>query len=410
MKLLIFGNVNASGFGTVTADLGRALLAQGIDVRFFSWNPVAGDLPEPFKDRTTHVSVASSWISRQEAKGKLEHLHEGALFDDAWAPEVALILGDVASMLAEHVLDWFPADLPAFHYAPVEGTALPPSWGRWWARFSPIAMSEFGANELQSIMGTRPPVIYHGVDPAFHPVSPSRPVTWRSGRTMMVIRSKADAKKLLGIPNDAVFIFRADANVVRKAYFEFFGAMAGVVAANQNVIVGVHCRTRDYGGDLDDMLSHFPAPIRERMGQLAVSRKFSDAGAQMPREVLATAYNAADIYVTNACEGFGLTPAESLACGTPVVGMDWSAVPEVVGKAGILVPPGRIYPNNYAHFWAVADDEKLAAAVTTLVHSRRLRRRLGDLGPIRVGAMFQWAQKAAQFVDAMTPVQEAIAA
>jgi glycosyltransferase involved in cell wall biosynthesis len=38
-------------------------------------------------------------------------------------------------------------------------------------------------------------------------------------------------------------------------------------------------------------------------------------------------------------EGFGLTPLEALSCGVPVVGSDASSIPEVVGDAGILVPP-----------------------------------------------------------------------
>ncbi len=39
-------------------------------------------------------------------------------------------------------------------------------------------------------------------------------------------------------------------------------------------------------------------------------------------------------------EGFGLTPLESLAAGTPVVGYGAGAVAEVVGDAGVLVDPG----------------------------------------------------------------------
>jgi glycosyltransferase involved in cell wall biosynthesis len=38
-------------------------------------------------------------------------------------------------------------------------------------------------------------------------------------------------------------------------------------------------------------------------------------------------------------EGFGLPPLEALACGTPVVGSDVSSIPEVVGNAGVLLPP-----------------------------------------------------------------------
>lgn len=38
-------------------------------------------------------------------------------------------------------------------------------------------------------------------------------------------------------------------------------------------------------------------------------------------------------------EGFGLPPLEALACGTPVVGSNASSIPEVVGSAGVLLPP-----------------------------------------------------------------------
>jgi glycosyltransferase involved in cell wall biosynthesis len=38
-------------------------------------------------------------------------------------------------------------------------------------------------------------------------------------------------------------------------------------------------------------------------------------------------------------EGFGLPPLEALACGTPVVGSDAASLSEVVGDAGVLLPP-----------------------------------------------------------------------
>ncbi len=38
-------------------------------------------------------------------------------------------------------------------------------------------------------------------------------------------------------------------------------------------------------------------------------------------------------------EGFGLPPLEAMACGTPVVVSDASSLPEVVGAAGVLLPP-----------------------------------------------------------------------
>jgi glycosyltransferase involved in cell wall biosynthesis len=79
--------------------------------------------------------------------------------------------------------------------------------------------------------------------------------------------------------------------------------------------------------------------------------------------------------------------------------MDYSSVPEVIGKAGIVVPPAGLIDNIYSHFWAGVREDLFGQAVERLVRSRRLRREMGNLGPIHVGALFRWDRAAEQFVD-----------
>lgn len=51
-------------------------------------------------------------------------------------------------------------------------------------------------------------------------------------------------------------------------------------------------------------------------------------------------YQAATVYASPSIyEGFGLTPLEAMACGTPVIVADRTSLPEVVGDAGLLVEP-----------------------------------------------------------------------
>jgi glycosyltransferase involved in cell wall biosynthesis len=61
-------------------------------------------------------------------------------------------------------------------------------------------------------------------------------------------------------------------------------------------------------------------------------------------------------------EGFGLPPLEAMACGTPVVVSEASSLPEVVGDAGLTVPPGDVEAWRKA-LERVVEDTELAAGM-----------------------------------------------
>jgi glycosyltransferase involved in cell wall biosynthesis len=83
-------------------------------------------------------------------------------------------------------------------------------------------------------------------------------------------------------------------------------------------------------------------------------------------------------------EGFGLTPLEAMACGTPVIASNATSLPEVVGDAGMLLPPN--------------DDDAWAEAIRSLVRSSSDRARLRGLGLERA-ATFSWERTARQTAD-----------
>ncbi|TME19417.1 MAG: glycosyltransferase family 4 protein [Chloroflexi bacterium] len=63
----------------------------------------------------------------------------------------------------------------------------------------------------------------------------------------------------------------------------------------------------------------------------------------VPPEDLPALYNLATCLAHPAFyEGFGLTPLEAMACGTPVVSSDRSSLPEVVGDAALLASPDDV--------------------------------------------------------------------
>ena len=88
-------------------------------------------------------------------------------------------------------------------------------------------------------------------------------------------------------------------------------------------------------------------------------------------------------------EGFGLPPLEALACGTPVVGSDTSSIPEVVGDAGILLPPD--------------DAEGMASALIQLATDDAFRAELSHRA-LAQAAHFSWEHTARQTLAAYQSV------
>ncbi|MGQ9490968.1 MAG: glycosyltransferase family 4 protein [Anaerolineae bacterium] len=98
--------------------------------------------------------------------------------------------------------------------------------------------------------------------------------------------------------------------------------------------------------------------------------------------ILRYLYNAALCLVHPAFyEGFGLTPLEAMACGTPVIVSNVSSLPEVVGDAGLLVNPQNDEEITIA-LWRLLTDETLRAELRT----KSLQR----------AARFSWQQAAEQ--------------
>jgi glycosyltransferase involved in cell wall biosynthesis len=96
-------------------------------------------------------------------------------------------------------------------------------------------------------------------------------------------------------------------------------------------------------------------------------------------------YNAALCLVHPAFyEGFGLTPLEAMACGTPVIASNVSSLPEVVGDAALLINP--------------ENDEEITVALWRVLTDATLRAELRAKGLRRAGA-FSWERAARQTMD-----------
>jgi glycosyltransferase involved in cell wall biosynthesis len=106
---------------------------------------------------------------------------------------------------------------------------------------------------------------------------------------------------------------------------------------------------------------------------------------RLDRARLVRVFQAASVFVyPSLYEGFGLPPAEALACGVPAVALDTSSLPEVVGDAGLLVEPG--------------DTAALAAALGRLVAEPALTAELAGRAAAQAGR-FRWQRAAAEMEE-----------
>jgi glycosyltransferase involved in cell wall biosynthesis len=104
--------------------------------------------------------------------------------------------------------------------------------------------------------------------------------------------------------------------------------------------------------------------------------------------LLATVYNAADVFVIPSMEeAFGQTALESLACGRPVIGSDVGGIPDMVrdGETGLLIERGN----------AVA----LAAALDQLAQDQDKRAQLGSNARELVLREFSFQKNAESYVE-----------
>src|SRR5207244_4125147 len=82
------------------------------------------------------------------------------------------------------------------------------------------------------------------------------------------------------------------------------------------------------------------SPIFDTVRQLRLAEDVHWLG-YVPEDELPLWYNAARLFAfPSLYEGFGLPVLEAMACGTPVITSTAASLPEVGGKAAILVPPG----------------------------------------------------------------------
>jgi alpha-1,3-rhamnosyl/mannosyltransferase len=142
-------------------------------------------------------------------------------------------------------------------------------------------------------------------------------------------------------------------------------------------------------GDVALVLTGAPGAAEDSVGsaieRLGLASRVHRLGRVSPARLAGLLREATGLVYPSTYEGFGLPVAEAMAAGCPVIASDRTALPEVVGGAGILVGPG--------------DVDGWADAMQRLLKDEPLRSTLIDAGRDRVRS-FSPQEAARRQVDA----------
>ena len=214
-----------------------------------------------------------------------------------------------------------------------------------------VVGSEFARRQLREELGARTDhvsVVYYGVDAKFAP----RP-------------RRADLVARYGLDGRPVVLFFGGLKP-RKNLFLLLEAWAQVLQRQPRsrlIVAG--------GGPLLDEL-------RRRAERTGLEASVTFTG-YVPEAEKADHFNLADaFFFPSAMEGFGLTVAEAMSSGLPVVASDRGSIPELVadGETGFVCDPGE--PGRFV--------ERLLS----LLGDGVLREKLARAGRERVERLFRW--------------------
>ncbi len=121
-------------------------------------------------------------------------------------------------------------------------------------------------------------------------------------------------------------------------------------------------------------------PVHRRARELGLEGRARFLGFVADGDLAALYRRAALLAHPAIDEGFGLTPAEAMAAGRPVVVSDAGSLPELVGEAGLRVPAEDVGAWRAA-MARLLDDAALASELAA-----RGRARVADLTPRRMAA------------------------
>jgi len=153
----------------------------------------------------------------------------------------------------------------------------------------------------------------------------------------------------------------------RKAWGEQLGAFADYRRSDPSALLLIHAaKDHPEGMNLCHLAHHLglrASPDVQHASPGDAVRFGEHTAMDDPQMV--SWYRSLDVLMASTYgEGFGIPIAEAMACGTPVIGTDCSAVSEKIPPgAGWLVPGQRWWNPHHQAWWTIPDAGKITRAL-----------------------------------------------
>ena len=225
---------------------------------------------------------------------------------------------------------------------------------------------------------------------------------------------KVEARKKLGLKEDAFIVFNGNRNQFRKRIDITIDAFADFAVDKPDAHLYLHMGTKDQGWDV---MAVFAREMQKRgldpNGRIIMTANTPNPPS-VPVEMLETIYQAVDVGV-NTCkgEGWGLVNFEHAACRVAQVVPDHTSCKEIFEGYGRLISCNHIdVDTNFAREMPCPSSKHLTAILNELYEDRDKLDAVAELCYLRAtDEQFNWDTVAAQFdgvfQEVLNPVLEA---
>jgi glycosyltransferase involved in cell wall biosynthesis len=376
MKIYIFTDspTSGTGFGEEIRNLAFRWAQHGHDIFIHSiayhgypyklYDTDFSDIPQ----KGAHITVLGDWGN--------PHDFGTIIFKENYKeyhPDIVLLFGD------PHVLEkWVPLKkklgFPLLIYVTLDG--LPVNI-RWLDKLNNtnlrITMTKWAQKHYRDV-GVDSVTIHHGINPEW----------WSTTE-----ENKQAMKQKYGLKQNYTYFISWDMNQHRKRFDALLRCWKQFKPETKRAKLILWtdwwCRL---GWDLDWFIKQYDIPRDTIISPMDLTGRDKYWERAEPPEVHREIAMLGDIYTTTSSgEGFGKCNLEAMGLGLPVIYTDYSAMPEVIGNAGISVPitgTFRWHDNVRSVEGGLVDETLFTQALYRLYDNKEERKKLGDIGVKRV--------------------------